>query len=636
MLIESKCLVHFDQTIPIIVTADSSAYGIGAVLSHRIEGQERPIFFISRTLTETERRYSQIEKEALALIFSLRRFHYYLWGVRFEMVTDHKPLLGLFSSDRQIPQQASGRIQRWALIMQAYQIDLKHKSGKHIGNADALSRLPLSNQSNECVPIPAEWIFLVSLLDSTPVNAKQIAKWTAEDDVLAKVAQYSLEGWPIKITDPKLQPFHQRRDELSLEEGCILWGYRVIIPLKGQELILIELHKGHVGASRMKALARSYLWWPNLDKRLEDLSSNCDFCLEHRHTPPKTALHPWEWPTKPWARIHVDYAGPIQNNYYFVVLDAHSKWVEIFITRSITSASTISFLDVLFARWGYPMSLVSDNATSFRSEEFTKYMETCGIRHITSSVYHQSTNGAAENMVKCLKRGLQSHGGEGIQTKISIQSSINSLMSHYRTTPHTTTGMSPAELMLGRRIRTRLDLLRPDVTKLSGMEQKANLERVQGRVVKKQELQKKYYSKGTPRKISFAVSDKVMYRNYGIGPKWKSAVVKSLSGPVSFKIITEDGTIIKRHADQLWADKRQNKDDSDDDQEDDDKQSEESFDSAKQSTSNTSSLNSSDDEEQGLRRSGRTRGPPSRFNADEVEPRRSTRTRVPPNRLAYP
>ena len=111
VLLNSTLLVHYDPCLPITVSADSSSYGIGAVLSHTINGVERPVYFISRTLTETERRYSQLEREALALVFAVKRFHYYLWGQEFKLVTDHKPLLGLFQSNKCIPPMASGRIQ---------------------------------------------------------------------------------------------------------------------------------------------------------------------------------------------------------------------------------------------------------------------------------------------------------------------------------------------------------------------------------------------------------------------------------------------------------------------------------------------------------------------------------------------
>ena len=163
-LINSTALVHFDPTVPIVVTADSSAYGLGAVLYHKIDNIERPVCFVSRTLAPAERNYPQVEKEALAMVYAMRQFHYYLWGQTFTMITDHKPLIGLFSPSKPIPPQASGRVQRWALILQAYNFTLMHRSGKFLCTADALSRLPLPT-SCENTPVPADWTMLVNFLD---------------------------------------------------------------------------------------------------------------------------------------------------------------------------------------------------------------------------------------------------------------------------------------------------------------------------------------------------------------------------------------------------------------------------------------------------------------------------------------
>ena len=133
------------------MVVDISSYGLGAVLNHVIDGQERPVCFASRTILPAERNYPQVEREALAIVFGLKHFHNYLWGIpKFRVATDHKPLLGLFSANKPISYLASGRIQRWNLMLQAYSFDLIHRSGIILGTADALGRLPLSSP-NESV-----------------------------------------------------------------------------------------------------------------------------------------------------------------------------------------------------------------------------------------------------------------------------------------------------------------------------------------------------------------------------------------------------------------------------------------------------------------------------------------------------
>ena len=232
--------------------------------------------------------------------------------------------------------------------------------------------------------IPAEWINLVEFLDQTPVNSKQIAEETSKCSVLKEITKFLRHGWPEKVSN-ELKPYFLRQNELSLQPDCILWGNRIIIPKTLQQKILDELHVSHPGICRMKDLARSYLWWPNLDLEIERFVRSCKECHVLQNNPKSAPLHPWEWPESPWHRLHIDYAGPFNDQYFLVIVDAHTKWVESFPTNSMTAATTINCLRSCFARFGVPVSLVSDS--SFLSEEFKTFMSNNGIRHITSAVY---------------------------------------------------------------------------------------------------------------------------------------------------------------------------------------------------------------------------------------------------------
>ncbi|XP_039862929.1 uncharacterized protein LOC120718450 [Simochromis diagramma] len=270
LLQSAPLLVHFDPEKEVLLSCDASPYGIGAVLSHRMEeGEEKPVGYASRTLTAAEKGYSQLEKEGLAIVFAVKRFHQYLYGRPFTVVTDHKPLLSLFSETKGIPPMASARVQRWALTLSAYQYRIVYKAGPENANADAFSRLPLPevpDQSN----LPPETVFLLDRLANSPVCAKNIKAWTEQDPELSQVKQWLLQGWPATVEQDQLKPYAKRQQELSVQDGCILWGSRVIVPPPGQSQIIEVLREAHPGISRMKSLARSFVWWPGMDSALED------------------------------------------------------------------------------------------------------------------------------------------------------------------------------------------------------------------------------------------------------------------------------------------------------------------------------------------------------------------------------
>ena len=158
----------------------------------------------------------------------------------------------------------------------------------------------------------------------------------------------------------------------------------------------------------MKSSARSYFWWPGLDKEIENLSKSCLPCQSVRHAPPTAPLHPWVWPSRPWQRIHVDFAGPFLGKSFLVVVDAHSKWPEVFEMSSTTALKTIATHRHLFATYGLPEQLISDNGPQFTSEEFQTFMKQNGIKHIRCAPYHPSSNGAAEQFVQTFKASHES------------------------------------------------------------------------------------------------------------------------------------------------------------------------------------------------------------------------------------
>ena len=183
---------------------------------------------------------------------------------------------------------------RYALYLAGFDYKIEYKSTSQHGNADALSRLPLEGRQSKQKVDLAE-VFQISQIEMLPVNPDMIRRETEKDPTLSQVLEHVRQGWS-PVVAKGLEPFYRRKEELTVQDGCLMWGSRVIIPPKLQTQVLTELHKGHLGMVKIKALARSYLWWPTIDQPIENIAKSCCGCQLMQNNPKNAPLHPWEWP----------------------------------------------------------------------------------------------------------------------------------------------------------------------------------------------------------------------------------------------------------------------------------------------------------------------------------------------------
>ncbi|XP_026322974.1 uncharacterized protein K02A2.6-like [Hyposmocoma kahamanoa] len=481
LLASEQVLAHYKPSAKLILTVDASPSGLGAILSQvDSDGVERPIAFASRTLNVAEKRYAQIQKEATAIIYGVRRFHQYLYGrcKPFTLRTDHKPLISIFGPYKGIPEVSANRLQRYALFLSGYNYTIEYIRSAD-NSADFFSRASLPTPPTtapDCIECActeqcsdgeveqtcdrASYVCFV-FDNSAPVTLVKLREETKSDIVLNQVAKYIMNGWPQKNANMQLKPFYLCRSQLSYENGCIMRGHKVVVPESLYDKILKELHSSHLGIVKTKAEARSRVWFPGIDQALERLINSCEICIQLRPSPPRAPIAFWESPCNPFIRLHIDFLGPISGCTYLVVVDAHTKWVEVYNMHNSTgSSAVIEKICDFMSRFGVPKTLVSDNGTAFCSLEFNRFCESNGISHVTTPVYHPASNGQAESYVKVVKKGIKScllSCRTAKETKLKL---LKYLMD-YRNSIHSTTRYSPAQMVFGRKLRTRLDLINP-------------------------------------------------------------------------------------------------------------------------------------------------------------------------------
>lgn len=374
-LASAETLGYFDKEARTIVIADASPVGLGAVLVQEQGGGHRVISYASRSLSNTERRYSQTGKEALAIVWACERYHAYLYGSDFELVTDHKPLECIFSPKS----KTCARIERWLLRMQPYTFTVRYIPGpKNI--ADSLSRLlrpeSVPNQDNEA----DEYIKFVAR-EATPVamTTKEIERESEHDPELKAVRGCILTGnW----NTCEYKEYLPARKELSAIGQLVLRGTRIVVPSKMRDRVLKLAHEGHPGIASMKQRLRSKVWWPGIDRQAEKTCRECYGCqLVSQPTKPEPMVRT-ELPNAPWQHLACDLLGPLpSNDYIFVIVDYYSRFFELEFTKTTTAEKIVSILSKFFVTHGLPLSVKTDNGPQFRSECFENYLKENGIAH---------------------------------------------------------------------------------------------------------------------------------------------------------------------------------------------------------------------------------------------------------------
>lgn len=528
LVLNDRLLVHYDPNKELAIHCDASPYGVGAVLSHIIDGTDRPIMFASGSLTAAQKNYAQLHREALAIIFAVKKFHKYVYGKSFTIYSDHQPLREIFNENKSIP-VANGRLQRWAIFLSAYDYKIVYKKGSKLGNADALSRLPLPLEND----VNHQSINTFSEQKYTDQN--EIASQTTNDIILNQICVYVQNNWPNQMSEEIRHYFHKKL-LLTVENGCLFYGSRIVIPTKLRHIVLERLHETHIGIVRMKMQAKQLFWWPNINEDIENHAKRCVACQLHQNTPSQVELSKWHPTSQFFERIHLDF-GQLGNAKMLIIVDTYSRWIDIKLMTKTTSAKLIEVLSNIFSYFGLPHTIVADNGPPFNSKEFKSYCAARKIEYKNSPPYHPQSNGWAECAVRTVKISLKKMMTDATAKHLTLQQKIDKFLLKYRNTPVTTTKTSPNDLIFTHRNRTPITILN---AKTPTKENRARQTKIPSEPERKKT------------KI-FEKNEQVLYRaEASTKVKWMQAVIVERLSTCRYKIrLVTNNTIRACHGDQL-------------------------------------------------------------------------------------
>ena len=349
MLTSAPTLAYFDPDKATTVSADATSYGLGAVLLQEHPDGLRPVAFASRTLTKSEKKYAQIEKECLASTWACEKFDRYLVGLKtFSVVTDHKPLVPLINTKDL--SETPLRCQRMLMRLMRFNVKAKYVPGKDMLVADTLSRSPVSTtESSSHEEIQAHVSDVQSSWQMSDAGPAKIRAETLKDVNLKAATEYTIHGWPQYKEDVQLaaKDFFIIRGELSLHDGLLVRGDRIVVPFSLRKQILDRIHEGHMGVARCRERAAQSVWWPRIGKDIKSRVASCRHCLEKQPSQASEPLLPSTLPDRPFQKVGIDICE-FRNKHYLVQVDYYSRYIDVTYLPSLTSATVIGKLKNFF------------------------------------------------------------------------------------------------------------------------------------------------------------------------------------------------------------------------------------------------------------------------------------------------
>lgn len=517
---EAPVLQNFNPDVSIVIQCDASKDGLGCCLLQN----GKPVSFASRSLTSSEQNFSQIEKELLSVVWSTRKFHYYIYGQKCTILNDHKPLESLLK--KPIHEVPSPRLQRLKLKLLRYDLDFKYLKGKLMFIADLLSRSYL-----ECKDTDDSYLYEVihcvgqaKYLQCTEETKQKLISETKNDLELVKLIEFTNKGWPDKHIPDNMNYYNKFRFDISVDENLVFLREKLIIPKSMRMEILKKLHEGHLGMSKMKSLARELYYWPKMGDHIEQFVRKCLVCQTHQNKNVSEPLLLHQIPELPFSKLGIDILD-FKKKSYLVIYDYFSKWLDIRFISSKSAKCINNTLVDIFCIHGSPNEIVSDHVP-FDSRECKEFASEWGFKFTFTSPRYPQSNGMAERAVQIAKKLFKKCFEDKTDIRVALL--------HYRISPVCGTHFSPAQLAMNRNLKTKLpvcyEYLKPKINT-----------NVRVEFCKSQNRNVTYYNTNTKLKREFSIGQNVLFLKDPNVNKWLPGSIVKKNGLRSYNVVDGNG-----------------------------------------------------------------------------------------------
>ncbi|KAL0894614.1 hypothetical protein ABMA27_013176 [Loxostege sticticalis] len=518
-------LQNFDSTLPITIQCDASKDGLGCCLMQN----GKPVCYASRSLTSAEKNFSQIEKELLSVVWSTKKFHYFIYGKKCIILNDHKPLENLLK--KPIHAIPSARLQRLKLKLLKYNLEFKYLKGRFMHIADLLSRSYLDeNDDDQSYMFEViHCIGLANYLQCTDEQKQELTSETSKDIELSQLIDFTQNGWPSKNIPDTLKHFYKFRENITIDQQLLFMNDRLIVPKSLRLTILKKMHEGHLGMTKMKQLARTLYYWPNIDSHIEELVKRCFVCQTYQNNNIKEPLLSHEVPELPFSKLGIDILD-FKRKSYLIIYDYTTKWLDIKLITSKSANSVINALIDIFICFGIPSEIVADHVP-FDSVQCKQFAQEWGFKFTYSSPRYPQSNGMAERGVQIAKKLLTKCNEDKTDFRISLL--------QYRSSPISGTSFTPAQLMMSRNLKTKL----PSSYKYLVPKLNCNVETEMNKT-KNRNIRN--YNKHVKEKSSFNLGQKVWFKKDPQMKRWTQGTILNNNNYRSYVIKDCDGCIYTR------------------------------------------------------------------------------------------